>query len=69
MRRSGVRIGEVREVILDEERGVVRVKLAINRGYRIRRNEQAVLVTSLLGGDACAIDLTTTVIRVDVPGP
>jgi ABC-type transporter Mla subunit MlaD len=55
VRRSGVRIGEVRDIILDEEKGIVRVKLAIRAPYRIRKNEQAMLVTGLLGADT-AID-------------
>ena len=32
VRRSGVRIGTVREVDLDDERGIVRVKIAIAKG-------------------------------------
>jgi ABC-type transporter Mla subunit MlaD len=52
VRRSGVRIGQVQEVILDEERGIVRVKLAIDARYSIRHSEQATLVTGLLGSDA-----------------
>jgi ABC-type transporter Mla subunit MlaD len=52
VRRSGVRIGAVREVTLDDERGIVRVVVAIDRRYTIRRNEQATLLTGLLGSDA-----------------
>jgi ABC-type transporter Mla subunit MlaD len=55
VRRSGVKIGEVREVRLDEETGIVRVRLAIDAPYRLRRSEQATLVAGLLGSDA-AID-------------
>src|SRR3954447_8128854 len=52
VRRSGVRIGEVRDITLDEERGIVRAHVAIRAPYRIRKNEQATLVTSLIGTDA-----------------
>jgi phospholipid/cholesterol/gamma-HCH transport system substrate-binding protein len=52
VRRSGVRIGVVRDIILDEERGIVRVQLAINAPYIIRHSEQPTLVTGLLGSDA-----------------
>ncbi|HEY7314457.1 MAG TPA: MlaD family protein [Gemmataceae bacterium] len=52
VRRSGVRIGEVREVILDDERGIVRVQVAIDPRFTLRRNEQANLTVGLLGGDA-----------------
>jgi phospholipid/cholesterol/gamma-HCH transport system substrate-binding protein len=52
VRRSGVRIGAVRQVILDDERGIVRVQLAIDPQYTLRHNEIATLSTSLLGGDA-----------------
>src|SRR5262249_54646105 len=48
VRRSGVRIGTVRDVILDEEAGIVRVRLAIDSRYRLRNNEQVILVTGLL---------------------
>jgi ABC-type transporter Mla subunit MlaD len=51
VKRSGVRIGSVRDVILDEEAGIVRVRLAIDAKYRLRNNEQVILVTGLLGGD------------------
>src|SRR5947208_15253281 len=52
VRRSGVRIGEVREVHLDDETGIVRVVIGIDPGHTIRRNEVPTLVTTLLGGDA-----------------
>jgi len=56
VRRSGVRIGTVKRITLDEERGIVRAELAIDAPYRLRRNEQPTLVTGLLGTDA-SIDL------------
>lgn len=56
VRRSGVRIGSVKRITLDEERGIVRAELAIDSPYTIRRNEQATLVTGLLGTDT-SIDL------------
>jgi phospholipid/cholesterol/gamma-HCH transport system substrate-binding protein len=52
VRRSGVRIGSVRTVTLDDERGIVRVLVAIDRRFTIRRNDQATLITGLLGTDA-----------------
>jgi ABC-type transporter Mla subunit MlaD len=52
VRRSGVKIGDVRDITLDEERGVVRVTLRIDAPYRLRKSEQATLVVGLLGGDA-----------------
>src|SRR5579875_2348512 len=51
VRRSGVRIGEVSEVILDDERGIVRVRVAIDPRYTLRRNEQPTLNIGLLGSD------------------
>ncbi|MFO0843625.1 MAG: MlaD family protein [Gemmataceae bacterium] len=51
VRRSGVRIGEVRNITLDEVNGIVRVKLAINAPYTIRKNDQPTLMTGLLGSD------------------
>lgn len=51
VRRSGVRIGEVSDVLLDDERGIVRVQLAIDPRYTLRRNEQPTLNIGLLGSD------------------
>src|SRR5262249_37688740 len=51
VRRSGVRIGVVRDIILDEDRGIVRVTVAIDSPYQLRKSEQATLVTGLLGSD------------------
>ncbi|MBY0230902.1 MAG: MlaD family protein, partial [Gemmataceae bacterium] len=51
VRRSGVKIGEVRRIALDEE-GIVRVELAIVAPHRVRKSEQATLVVGLLGSDA-----------------
>ena len=51
VRRSGVRIGEVSSVKLDDETGQVRVEIAIERQYTLRRSDQATLVHGLLGGD------------------
>ncbi|MFO0926441.1 MAG: MlaD family protein [Gemmataceae bacterium] len=56
VRRSGVRIGEVTDITLDEDLGIVRVHVAILRPHLLRRSEQATLVTGLLGSDA-GIDL------------
>jgi hypothetical protein len=52
VRRSSVRIGEVQDVTLDDERGVVRVRVAIDPRFAIHRNEQPRLNVSPLGGDA-----------------
>lgn len=52
VRRSGVRIGEVTSVSLDDETGKVRVGVAIDKEFGLRRDEQPVLVTGLLGSDA-----------------
>ncbi len=52
VRRSGVRIGTVREVELDDERGIVRVKVAIDPPHTLRNNEVPTLVVGLLGSDA-----------------
>jgi phospholipid/cholesterol/gamma-HCH transport system substrate-binding protein len=51
VRRSGVRIGEVSSVQLDDETGQVRVVIAVERKHTLRRSDQAALVHGLLGGD------------------
>jgi phospholipid/cholesterol/gamma-HCH transport system substrate-binding protein len=52
VRRSGVRIGEVKDVSLDDESGQVRVQISVERPFTLRHSEQATIVASLLGGDA-----------------
>jgi phospholipid/cholesterol/gamma-HCH transport system substrate-binding protein len=52
VRRAGVRIGTVRDVVLDDERGIVRVQLAIDPPHTLRNSEQATLVIGILGSDA-----------------
>jgi phospholipid/cholesterol/gamma-HCH transport system substrate-binding protein len=51
IRRSGVRVGEVIDVVL-EGSGTVRVTAAIDKNYVVRHNDRPTLVTSLLGNDA-----------------
>jgi phospholipid/cholesterol/gamma-HCH transport system substrate-binding protein len=55
VRRSGVRVGEVKEVHLDNDTGEVRVELLVEKQYVLRRSDQPTLVHGLLGGDT-AID-------------
>ena len=52
VRRSGVRIGEVSAVRLDDETGLVYVTVNIDAGHTIRHDEAPTLNTSLLGTDA-----------------
>jgi phospholipid/cholesterol/gamma-HCH transport system substrate-binding protein len=51
VRRSGVRIGEVESLTLDDQTGEVRVRLRIDKQFSLRKNEQPTLVIGLLGGD------------------
>jgi phospholipid/cholesterol/gamma-HCH transport system substrate-binding protein len=51
VRRSGVRVGEVSKVELDDATGNVLVHVAIDRPYTLRNNEDPTLVQGLLGGD------------------
>jgi phospholipid/cholesterol/gamma-HCH transport system substrate-binding protein len=50
VRRSGVRVGEVTDVVLDES-GDVKVKVALDKKYKVRRNEEPTLVSGLIGPD------------------
>ena len=49
VKMSGLTIGEVREVALDESRGGVGVILDIQDRYVLRADAKAILATSLLG--------------------
>jgi phospholipid/cholesterol/gamma-HCH transport system substrate-binding protein len=52
VRRSGVRIGEVTDITLDDETGVVHVIVDIEKRYTVRRNEDPTLITGLFGTDS-----------------
>jgi ABC-type transporter Mla subunit MlaD len=52
VRRSGVRIGEVTDIGLDDETGDVNVVVGIEKKYTVRRNEEPTLITGLLGTDS-----------------
>src|SRR5207253_2234198 len=49
--RSGVRIGEVRKLTLDNDTGKVHVTIQIESGYTIPRSDKPTLVHGILGGD------------------
>src|SRR5439155_7537195 len=51
VRKSGVRIGEVDAVELDDENGTVRVRIAVDPKYILRDNEQPVIIPDLLSRD------------------
>ncbi len=51
VRRAGVRIGEVRQLSLDDEAGRVNVLFQIEKGYTIRKNDQVILGKGLFGTD------------------
>lgn len=51
VRKSGVKIGEVERVELDDETGKVRVFIRVEDRYRLRKSDEAVLRQSLLGSD------------------
>jgi len=52
VRRSGVRIGEVRGIELDDEKGDVKITMAIDTNHTLRQGDDAVLTTGLLGSDS-----------------
>jgi phospholipid/cholesterol/gamma-HCH transport system substrate-binding protein len=51
VRRSGVRIGEVRSLTLDNTTGNVQVNIQIDAGFNLRKNDRPTIVQGLLGGD------------------
>ncbi len=56
VRRSGVPVGVVGDMTLDDVTGAVRIQLLIDKPYVIRKDEQVMLTASLLGNEA-VIDL------------
>ena len=52
VRKSGVRIGEVRSVTLDDANGKVNVGIEIDQEFTLRKSDKATLIQVLLGGDA-----------------
>jgi phospholipid/cholesterol/gamma-HCH transport system substrate-binding protein len=52
VRRSGVKIGEVASVQLDDATGEVKVAIVVERPHTLKQGEQPVLGHGLLGGDA-----------------
>ncbi len=55
VRRNGITIGRVREVVFDEEQGGVIVWIDVRAKYRLRRDAQPRLVRSLLGDASIAL--------------
>ena len=52
VKKSGVKIGEVRDVKLDDLKGKVNVDIDVDKQYTLRKSDRATLVTALLGGDS-----------------
>jgi phospholipid/cholesterol/gamma-HCH transport system substrate-binding protein len=51
VRRSGVRIGEVRSLILDNTTSTVNVVIEVDAGYNLREGDKPTAVQGILGGD------------------
>jgi phospholipid/cholesterol/gamma-HCH transport system substrate-binding protein len=69
VRRSGVRIGEVRSLALDNDTGKVHVVLRIDEKYFIRKGDRPTLQQGLLGGDASIALLPPDDPKQDDPTP
>src|SRR5690242_10927176 len=51
VRRSGVRIGQVKRVELDDKSGKVRVSISIDRPHVLYQDDQPILMQGALSGD------------------
>ncbi len=69
VRRSGVRIGEVRSVALEADTGKVNVVIGIDDKYFLRKGDRPTLVQGLLGGDASISFLPPDDPKLDDPTP
>jgi ABC-type transporter Mla subunit MlaD len=66
VRRSGVRIGEVQQVQLDDATGEVRITILIDRPHRLFKDDQLVLTHGALTGDT-AIDVVSPLVKPAAP--
>ena len=69
VRRSGVRIGEVRSVALDNDTGKVQVVIGIDDKYFLRKGDRPTLMLGLLGGDASIAFTPPEDAKLDDPTP
>jgi phospholipid/cholesterol/gamma-HCH transport system substrate-binding protein len=70
VRRSGVRIGQVKSIDLDNDTGRVQVQIEVEAKYTLRHEDQPKLVRGILGGDS-SIDFVTepTASKLGNPAP
>ena len=52
VRKSGVRIGQVSDISLDEDTGQVRVTIRVEKKYALRKSEEATIFRGILSGDS-----------------
>lgn len=52
VRRSGVKIGEVQSLTLDNQTGKVKVRIFVRSNYKIRKADRPTVMMGLLGSDA-----------------
>ena len=69
VRRSGIRIGEVTAVDLDNDSGEVRVEIAVNKKYTLWTSDQAVVNQDLLSRDTTIDFVPQTPGTLSVPSP
>lgn len=65
VRRSGVKVGEVRAVELDNATGKVTLSILVQRGFTIHRSDRPTIQRGLLGGDT-TIDFVPDDAKVDL---
>jgi len=69
VRRSGIRIGEVTSVDLDNVTGEVRVEIAVNKKYTLWTSDQAVVNQDLLSRDTTIDFVPHTPGTASIPAP
>jgi phospholipid/cholesterol/gamma-HCH transport system substrate-binding protein len=68
VRRSGVKIGEVRKVTLEDDTGKVRIEISVDQDHTVRKQDEPTLVQGLLGGDT-SIDFVQRKLADGKPAP
>lgn len=67
VRLYGVRVGEVKDIVLDDANSQVKVHIEVEKKYTVRQNEVPTLIVSILGNDATIDFLPKPIVPPEEP--